>query len=110
MVGLNSIGWRYDPIFVSERYTTDYHIRAFEQIASALDGYTKTAVLSFIDLYPKVRRNFPEVREVTKEQRLALGKELIRIASDHGITVKPCAEGDELAAFGAACTIPNHRF
>ena len=103
MVGLNSIGWRYDPIFVSERYTADYHIRAFGQMAAALEGYTETAVISFIDLYPKVRRNFPEAREVTKEQRLALGRELIRIASDHGMTVRPCAEGDELAPFGADC-------
>ena len=102
-VGLNSIGWRYDPIFFSERYTMDCHVRAFEQIASSLDGYTETVVISFIDLYPKVRRSFPEAREVTKEQRLALGKELIRIASDHGMTVKPCAEGGELAPFGADC-------
>ena len=29
--------------------------------------------------------------------------ELIRIASDHGMTVKPCAEGDELATSGADC-------
>ena len=103
MVGINSIGWRYDPIFISERYTAAYHLRAFDQMAAALDGYTKTAVISFIDLYPKVRRNFPEAREITKEQRLALGKELIRIASDHGMTVKPCAEGDELAVYGAEC-------
>ena len=103
MVGIDSIGWRYDPVFISERYSPDYHIRAFEQIAEALDGYTETAVISFIDLYSKVRRNFPEAREVTKEQRIALGKEFIRIASEHGMTVKPCAEGDELAAFGADC-------
>ena len=56
-----------------------------------------------ICLYPKVRRNFPEIQEVGKEQRLLLGKEIIRIASDHGMTVRPCAEGDELAAFGADC-------
>jgi hypothetical protein len=103
MVGLDSIGWRYDPIFVSARYTMDYHIRAFDQIASALDGYTETAVISFIDLYPKVRQNFPEAREVTGAQRLALGKALISIASGHGMTVRPCAEGDELAVFGADC-------
>ena len=102
-VGVHRVGWRYDPIFLSERYTMDYHLRAFDQMAAALDGYTKTAVISFIDLYPKVRRNFPEAREVTKEQRLALGKELIRIASDHGMTVKPCTEGDELAVYGAEC-------
>ena len=103
MVGIHSIGWRYDPIFVSERYTMEYHIHAFEQIASELDGYTETVVISFIDLYPKVRRNFPEAREVTKEQRLQLGRELIRIASAHGMTVRPCAEGEELAPYGADC-------
>lgn len=102
--GINSVGWRYDPIFISDRYSEDYHLRAFGKIAEALSGYTKTAVISFIDLYPKVRSNFPEAREVAKEQRLRLGKEMIRIADSCGMTVKPCAEGDELAAFGADCS------
>ena len=66
-VGVNSVGWRYDPVFLSERYSAAYHLRAFEKMASALDGCTKTAVISFIDLYPKVRRNFPEAREVTRD-------------------------------------------
>ena len=102
-VGVPAAAWRYDPILLSDRYTPDYHLRAFEQMAAALEGYTDTAVISFLDLYPKVKRNFPDAREVPKEQRLALGKELIRIASSFGMTVKPCAEGDELAPFGADC-------
>ena len=102
-VGVNSIGWRYDPIFISDRYTEEYHIKAFSQIAEALDGYTKTVVISFIDLYPKVRKNFPEAKEVAKDQRLRMGKQIIEIATAHGMTVKPCAEGDELAQFGANC-------
>lgn len=103
MVGTNAIGWRYDPIFLSECYTVDYHLRAFGQMAAALDGYTDTVVISFVDLYPKVRKNFPEALEVTREQRLELGKAIIGIASSHGMTVKPCAEGDELAPYGADC-------
>lgn len=103
IVGVDSVGWRYDPIFITDKYSEDYHLRAFKKIAEALGGYTKTAVISFIDLYPKVKRNFPEVREVTEEQRLRLGKEMIKIASEHGMTLKPCAEGDELAPFGADC-------
>ena len=103
-VGIHAAGWRYDPILVSERYTAEYHLRAFEQIASALDGYTETVVISFIDLYPKVRWNFPEAREVPRELRLELGKKFIEIASAHGMTVKPCAEGDELATYGADCS------
>ena len=102
-VGIDSVGWRYDPIFLSERYCAAYHLRAFEKMASALDGYTKTAVISFIDLYPKVRRNFSEAREVTREERLRLGKTFVEIAAAHGMTLKPCAEGNDLAAFGADC-------
>ncbi len=103
IVGVDSIGWRYDPIFISERYSVEYHLRAFEKIACALDGCTRTAVISFIDLYPKVKRNFPEAREVPGGIRLSLGKKIIDIAAEHGMTVKPCAEGDELAEYGADC-------
>jgi len=104
IVGIDSIGWRFDPVLLSERYTAEYHLNAFEQIAAALDSYTNTAVISCIDLYPKVKRNFPEAREVEKKDRIRLGKEMIKIASAHGMTVKPCAEGDELAEYGADCS------
>ncbi|MBR3297127.1 MAG: DUF1848 domain-containing protein [Firmicutes bacterium] len=104
IVGVDSVGWRYDPIFISDKYSMDYHRRAFDAMSAVLEGYTKTAVISFIDLYPKVRRNFPEAREVTKEQRLELGKDIIEMASIRGMTVKPCAEGDDLAPFGADCS------
>ncbi len=104
IVGINSIAWRYDPIFISETYSVSYHVRAFEKMATALEGCSTVAVISFIDIYPKVRRNFPEVREVTRAERLALGKEIIKIASVHGMTVKPCAEGNELAMHGADCS------
>ncbi len=103
LVGVQAVGWRYDPIFLSERYSADYHLRAFAQMAEALEGATKTVVISFIDLYPKVRRNFPEVREVPAQQRLELGKRIVEIAAAHGMTVRPCAEGDALARYGADC-------
>ena len=104
IVGIDSIGWRYDPVFITDEYSPEYHLRAFEKMAAVLEGYTKTVVISFIDLYPKVRRNFPEAREVAKEQRLSLGREMVKIASAHGMTLKPCAEGSELAQFGADCS------
>lgn len=103
IVGADSVGWRYDPIFLSAKYDADYHLRAFEKIAGALEGYTYTAVISFVDLYAKVKRNFPEVRELDRDQRLALGIEMVRITSAHGMTLKPCAEGDELEPYGADC-------
>ncbi len=103
IVGADSMGWRYDPILLNEKYTMEYHLKSFEHMATRLEGATKTCVISFIDLYQKVRKNFPEVRSVPKEERLFLGKEMIRIAGEHGMTVRPCGEGNELAIYGADC-------
>lgn len=104
MVGINSIGWRYDPIFLSERYSKEYHLKAFSKIARELAGYTDTVVISFIDLYQKVKRNFPTAREVEREDAIELGKAMIDIASDNGMVVRPCAEGDFLSKYGADCS------
>ena len=103
IVGVDSVGWRYDPIFISNTYPVERHIKAFEYMAKELSGYTRTAVISFIDLYEKTRRNFPEARAVTAEQRLKLGKAFVEIGRRYGMTIRPCAEGNELAPYGANC-------
>ena len=103
-VGPDRMGWRYDPVFISGEYPAERHIRAFEYMAQTLSGYTRTAVISFVDLYEKTKRNFPEVRPVTAEQRLQLGKAFVEIAGQYGMTLRPCGEGDELAPFGADCS------
>ncbi len=104
LAGPSSVGWRYDPILINDKYTVEYHLKAFEQMAGELEGSTKTVVISFIDLYQKVRRNFPEAREVAHEDRRLLGKEIVRIAGAHGMTVRPCAEGTWMEAYGADCS------
>lgn len=104
IVGSDSMGWRYDPIFINEKYTVDWHIAQFEEMAAKLSGCTKTCVISFIDIYKKVERNFPEAREVCEKDRIRLGRAFIEIAGKHGMTVRPCAEGNELAEYGADCS------
>jgi len=104
LVGIDSVGWRYDPIFISDAYPVERHIRAFAYMAKALSGYTRTAVISFIDLYEKTRRSFPEAREVSPGDRMALGKAFIEIGKQYGMTIRPCAEGNELAEYGADCS------
>ena len=104
IVGVDSVGWRYDPIFVDDKHSADWHITQFEQMAAMLSGYTKTCVISFIDIYKKVERNFPEAREVFKKDRLTIGKAFIEIAKQHDITIRPCAEGNDLAPYGADCS------
>lgn len=103
-VGVDCVGWRYDPILITEIYTLERHIADFEQMAKNLSGYTKTCVISFIDIYQKVRRNFPEARAVNKRERIELGKAFVEIGKKYGMTIKSCAEGDELAPYGVDCS------
>ena len=104
VVGVDSMGWRYDPIFIDKKHSVEWHISEFEKMAESLAGYTKTCVISFIDIYKKVERNFQGAREVSKKDRITLGKEFIRIAGKFGMTIRPCAEGDELALYGVDCS------
>lgn len=102
-VGVSSVAWRYDPIFLSDKYNVEYHINAFETMAKKLCGYTDICIISFIDLYEKVKRNFPKVREVSKKDRLYLGEHFVAIGQKYGIRIKACAEGEELASLGVDC-------
>lgn len=103
IVGIDCVGWRYDPIFVDETYTIERHFSVFEQMCKTLSGYTKVCVISFIDLYEKVKRNFPQAREVTLSERIAIGEKFVQTAKNYGITIKACAEGNDLAIYGADC-------
>jgi hypothetical protein len=97
------VGWRCDPILLTEHYTLERHIDDFRHMAKTLSGYTESCVISFIDLYRKVRRNFPEAEEVGKEERITIGKAFAEIGKEYGITIRACAEGTELEPYGVDC-------
>lgn len=100
IIGINSMGWRYDPVITNEKYSVEYHIYAFEKIASQLSGCTETCIISFVDLYEKVRRNAPEIRSVTAEEQMILAKSFAETGRKYGITVKGCHENPSLAEYG----------
>ena len=104
ILGPRCVAWRYDPILLTEKYSTEQHLADFAAMCAALEGATETCVISFIDLYEKVKRNFPGVRTVPQAERLRLGREMASIAARHGIRLKSCCEGDELAPFCVDCT------
>ena len=99
-LGKEKVSLRYDPIFINEKYSLERHIESFEYIASSLSEFTTEAVISFIDLYEKTIRNFPGVREVSKDERLKIGEEFARIGRENDLNVKTCVEGTELDKFG----------
>lgn len=104
IAGVNSIGWRYDPILIDDNHSVQWHISEFGKMAKELSGYTRTCVISFIDIYKKVEKNFPEAHAVRHDDKITIGKAFIEIAKQYGMTIRPCAEGNELEAYGADCS------
>lgn len=99
-IGVNSVSWRYDPVLVSEKYSVEYHAYAFEKIAAQLSGYTETCIISFVELYEKVKRNAPEIRAVSDSEQVTLAKIFAETGRKYGITVKGCHENPKLAQCG----------
>ncbi len=91
-VGVDRMSWRYDPIFISQKYSVSYHIERFEQMAEDLQGYTRQCVVSFIDLYEKTKRNFPQARSVTAAQQEQLIETFSKIAAAKGMQIHLCCE------------------
>ncbi len=100
VVGEKAIGWRYDPIFLTEKYSISYHLRAFEKIASILQNHVGFCVISFLDLYVKTKRNFPSAREVGTKEQEYLTLKLAEIGLKYGIKVRTCCEDSLLAKYG----------
>ena len=103
-IGSHKVVWRYDPIFFSDRYTKEYHLKAFKSIAEALKGYTEKCVISFVDIYPKNKKNMDRLSYYgLKEDELReFAGELSGIAADNNIKVGSCAEKINLDECGIA--------
>ncbi len=55
LVGPERVVWRYDPVVLTTRYTSAWHIEAFRRLAEELSGYTERCIISFLDDYRKIR-------------------------------------------------------
>lgn len=97
-IGKKKVIWRYDPIIFTKKYTPEYHLKVFEQIAISLKGYTEKCVISFVDVYAKNMERLDSYG-IDKTQLLAFAKELSRIAKENGMTIGSCAESIEIGTY-----------
>jgi len=103
VIGAERVIWRYDPIYISEKYPIEYHIHAFDKIADGLQGCTRKVIISFIDVdYRGVKSNIKELalHDFTSAAQFELSSQLAKIAQGHGLLIDTCAEGIELKKFG----------
>lgn len=97
-IGKEKVIWRYDPIIFTDTYTEEYHIKAFEQIATALNGDTEKCIISLLDIYTKNRKNMNELNVIEKsnDDLKNIAKRLSGIAHINGMKIATCAEQIDL--------------
>lgn len=102
IVGVDNTYVRYDPIFLSEKYDPDYHVRAFDRMCALLDGYVKKIIVSFIDDYKNVRKNMSslKMRDFCENDYKTIGESFSKSASKHGMSVQTCFEKRNLSEYG----------
>lgn len=102
IIGKDNLVIRYDPIFISAKYTLDYHIKAFENLCSLLDGYVSKILISFLDDYKNVRKNEKVLnfKELEESDYKAIGENFSISALKHHMIVHTCFEDRNLTEYG----------
>lgn len=102
IIGKDYVTVRYDPILINNKYTVEYHKKAFDNMCKLLDGYVNKIIVSFIDNYKNVRKNINVLRyrnfneEIYKE----IGISFSESARKHNMTVQTCFEKRRLTEYG----------
>lgn len=102
IIGKDNVYVRYDPVFLSDKYNLDYHLKVFERICTLLEGYVTNIIISFIDDYKNVRKNMNTLRikNFKDEDFKRIGLSFSRIAQSHFMTVQTCSEYNNLGVYG----------
>lgn len=102
VLGIDNVVVRYDPIFLSDKYNVDYHIRAFDKLCKNLNGYVNKIIVSFMDEYKNVRsnKNILKYRAFTREDYKKIGEAFSKSAHDNGMSVQTCFEDEDLTQYG----------
>lgn len=102
VLGIDNVVVRYDPIFLSDKYNVDYHIKAFDKLCKNLNGYVNKIIVSFMDEYKNVRsnKNILKYRAFTRDDYKKIGEAFSKSAMDNGMSVQTCFEDEDLTEYG----------
>lgn len=96
-IGPERVIWRYDSILLTPKYTIPYHVHYFEKLSKRLSGYTQKCVISFVDLYKHLGKQF---QPLDTAEIFVLAGRFSDIAQKYHLTLETCAESLDLSQFG----------
>ena len=102
VIGKENIYVRYDPIFLSDKYNIEYHVKAFNKLCTLLNGYVNTIIVSFLDEYKNVikNKNILKYRAFTENDYEQIGINFSKIAKENNMQVQTCFENRNLTEYG----------
>ncbi|MCL2721029.1 MAG: DUF1848 domain-containing protein [Treponema sp.] len=100
-ISAQKVIWRYDPVLLNAKYTVQYHIEKFNEMAYQLKGYTEKIIFSYIDFYKKIAENLKAngITEATTEQKLILAENFSISAKENNLSIATCAENIDLSQY-----------
>ena len=102
IIGKKWVYIRYDPIFLSEKYNIDYHIKSFQHLCALLDGFVEHIIVSFLDDYKNVKNNrsILKNRPFLESDYESIGKNFSTIAHSYNMKIQTCCEDHNLVEYG----------
>lgn len=94
-LGKERVDFRFDPILLTEKYNSSYHLEKFDTMCEWLHKYTTRCIFSFVDAYKG--SPYPELLE---EEKLRLAKGLAGIAEKYNLPLYTCGEMIDLEEYG----------
>jgi Domain of unknown function (DUF1848) len=106
-VGPERVIWRYDPLVFSEATTVDFHLKNFEFLSSALNGFTRRCVVSIWDHYRKLASRLEalsaqgvHLRQPCQTELKRLVPRLVELCAANAMEIVSCAEEVDLERYG----------
>lgn len=97
-IGSERVIWRYDPIILNHQIDIAFHKEQFERLCEKLYPYTKTVIISFVDMYHKLKTNL--IHEITIDEMIELSAFIGQTAAKYDLTARACCEAFDFTLYG----------
>ena len=102
MIGPEKVIWRYDPIILNDKYTKEFHIEKFREMATELNGYTEKCIISFVDSYLSINKSLQAIgsEEINNQDMKNLAAPFSKAALNNSMQIATCCEPADLSLYG----------
>lgn len=89
-VGKQRVAWRYEPIFLTDRYPPEAHFRTFEALARKFSGKIDRCIIGFIEIPLPSQSGAAGLSPLTAREKQTVAAGLGRIAASYGFPIQIC--------------------